>query len=44
LATKGIVARAIAYEEISEGITIQKLGEISLSTEQADDVIMELAA
>jgi flagellar biosynthesis component FlhA len=44
LANKGIFARTIAYEEISEGTTIQKIAEISLPSEQADDVIMELAA
>lgn len=44
LAAKGIRLRCLAFDEIAESVQIEKVGEISLPSNQAEEVIMELAA
>jgi len=44
LGAKGIRLRCLAFDEITESTRIEKVGEIALPSNQAEEVIMELAA
>ncbi len=44
LAAKGYRSKVIAFEEISEGLSISRVAEVSLPANQADEAITELAA